>query len=88
MGPGSGVRPDDVTGVVSDAGIGLGSSDGRIRCPVCKWQPKKSDRWQCVCSHIWHAFETRGRCPDCSNHWHVMQCLRCTEWSSHLAWYG
>ena len=79
--------PNDITGFVRDD-LGIGSSKGRIRCPECRWEPRKSDRWQCVCSHLWHAFETRGRCPECSSRWHVMQCLRCEAWSAHDAWYS
>ncbi|MBN9161413.1 MAG: hypothetical protein BGO98_37570 [Myxococcales bacterium 68-20] len=78
--------PDDVIGIAID--LGGSSSEGRIRCPRCRWQPRKSDRWECVCSHLWHAFDTCGRCPECKNQWRETQCLRCAEWSAHGAWYA
>ena len=77
---------DDLTEPLGKLGIGSGGA--RIRCPECRWVPRRSDRWQCVCSHLWHAFDTRGRCPECSNPWHVMQCLKCAKWSAHAAWYA
>jgi hypothetical protein len=78
--------PDDIIGILND--LGLGAGKGRIRCPQCRWQPRKDDRWQCVCNHLWHTFDTRGRCPVCSTQWHTMQCLRCAKWSAHVDWYG
>ena len=59
-----------------------------IRCPKCKWQPGRRDRWQCVCSHIWNTFDTRGVCPACKHAWQDTQCLACHQWSPHEAWYG
>jgi hypothetical protein len=43
----------------------------RIRCPLCGWQPAKTDRWVCSpgCGHLWNTFETRGVCPACAKHW-------------------
>lgn len=60
---------------------------GRIRCPRCGWQPRRHDRWSCVCGHVWNTFETRGRCPGCGVAWEQTQCLRCAEWSPHEDWY-
>ena len=60
---------------------------GRIRCPVCRWQPRKHDRWACTCGYQWNTFNTRGRCPDCGVRWLETQCLRCAHWSAHDAWY-
>jgi hypothetical protein len=46
----------------------------RIRCPICKWQPKPPHRWFCApCDHpeyfddgrgaCWNTFSTRARIP-------------------------
>lgn len=68
----------------------LGDADRwkRIRCPRCKWQPKRSDRWRCRCGHSWNTFETNGVCPACAHAWRETQCLRCHEWSPHEQWYA
>lgn len=58
-----------------------------IRCPLCKWVPRKHDRWSCTCGHTWNTFDTRGVCPACSHAWQDTQCLRCHQWSKHDAWY-
>ena len=67
------------------------SGDGgrRIRCPQCKWEPSRGDRWHCdaVCGHIWNTFETRGLCPACNKQWRETACLRCHNWSPHDDWY-
>ena len=62
---------------------------GRIRCPKCFWQPRKSDRWFCSkCNQgRWNTFETGGLCPVCSYRWTWTTCLACTEWSLHEEWY-
>jgi hypothetical protein len=60
----------------------------RIRCPKCKWQPGRADRWQCACRHVWNTFDTRGVCPACRFAWQDTQCLRCHEWSPHIEWYA
>jgi hypothetical protein len=71
---------------------------GRIRCPLCKWQPKPSHRWFCApcdspeffadgCGTRWNTFSTRGRCPSCGHHWLWTACLNCTGWSLHADWY-
>ena len=70
----------------------------RIRCPLCKWQPKPAHRWFCAscgypeyfeggCGTCWNTFITRGRCPGCSHQWRWTACLNCAEWSLHADWY-
>jgi hypothetical protein len=70
----------------------------RIRCPLCKWQPKPSHRWFCApcdypefyrdgCGESWNTFSTRGRCPGCSHQWRWTACLNCAGWSLHEDWY-
>ena len=74
------------------------SSGGRIRCPLCRWQPDRNSRWFCAdvghpeyffggCWTSWNTFETRGRCPGCSHQWTWTSCLRCHGWSKHEEWY-
>ena len=71
----------------------------RIRCPLCRWQPKASDRWLCGacgepeyffagCGASWNTFATRGLCPGCRHLWKWTICLRCQGWSRHDDWYG
>lgn len=71
----------------------------RIRCPHCKWQPKKSSRWFCAdcdfpeffynaCYTEWNTFETRGVCPVCRHLWRFTSCLQCEGWSLHEDWYA
>jgi hypothetical protein len=59
----------------------------RIRCPQCRWEPRKADRWSCSCFHEWNTFDTGGVCPSCGRLWVKTQCLRCAEWSLHVEWY-
>jgi hypothetical protein len=59
-----------------------------IRCPKCKWQPRKHDRWACTCRHMWNTFDTGGVCPACMKQWTVTQCLACLEMSPHSDWYA
>jgi hypothetical protein len=61
----------------------------KIRCPRCRWQPQKPDRWVCHpgCHHRWNTFDTAGICPGCAKHWDETACLQCHEWSPHAAWY-
>jgi hypothetical protein len=59
----------------------------RIRCPKCGWQPRRHDRWMCVCAHVWNTFDTRGLCPACGKQWTETQCRRCHQWSRHEDWY-
>ncbi len=58
-----------------------------IRCPRCRWQPSRHDRWTCNCTHVWNTFDTRGICPACGYQWRETQCPRCSEWSPHEDWY-
>jgi hypothetical protein len=70
----------------------------RIRCPLCKWQPKPSHRWFCApcgypeffddgCGACWNTFTTRGLCPGCGHQWRWTSCLNCSGWSLHEDWY-
>jgi hypothetical protein len=70
----------------------------RIRCPLCKWQPKSSHRWFCAprdypeyfddgCGACWNTFSTRGRCPGCDHQWRWTACLNCQGWALHTDWY-
>ena len=71
---------------------------GRIRCPLCNWQPTSSSVWACQsfgtpepffggCETIWNTFETKGVCPGCSHQWQWTSCHRCHGWSRHADWY-
>jgi hypothetical protein len=71
----------------------------RIRCPLCKWRPGKSNRWYCAdcyypeyfydgCGTSWNTFSTRGLCPGCGHQWRWTTCFRCQRWSRHDDWYG
>ncbi|MDQ3800088.1 MAG: hypothetical protein M3384_11585 [Acidobacteriota bacterium] len=76
-----------------------GTDFSRIRCPLCRWQPRASSRWCCVadggyphffyggCGAVWNTFETRGLCPGCNHQWTWTDCLRCWQSSPHEAWY-
>jgi hypothetical protein len=70
----------------------------RIRCPLCKWQPKASSRWFCAdagfpenyfngCGTEWNTFATDGVCPGCKHQWNWTTCLACAHWSRHKDWY-
>ena len=59
----------------------------RIRCPKCRWQPAKTDIWQCTCGHHWNTFDTRGVCPACHYRWAITQCRSCHGYSAHDDWY-
>jgi hypothetical protein len=59
----------------------------KIRCPKCAWEPRREDRWSCVCGKAWNTFDTRGVCPGCDAKWNETQCLECHGWSPHEAWY-
>ncbi|HSK30229.1 MAG TPA: GIY-YIG nuclease family protein, partial [Candidatus Limnocylindria bacterium] len=71
----------------------------RIRCPLCRWQPKALHRWLCApcddpeffddgCGACWNTFSTRGRCPGCGHQWRWTACLNCAGWSLHTDWYA
>ncbi len=70
----------------------------RIRCPHCKWRPRKSSRWFCDdcdypeyfyggCGTSWNTFETGGVCPGCAHKWTWTSCLYCAKWARHEDWY-
>lgn len=70
----------------------------RIRCPICKWRPEASSRWQCNdcgnpefffggCGTVWNTFDTHGLCPGCGHQWRWTGCLDCHQWSPHEEWY-
>lgn len=69
-----------------------------IRCPLCRWRPKRSDMWTCWdcdypeyfyagCGTEWNTFETHGTCPTCLHKWQWTSCFGCFMWSSHADWY-
>ena len=62
---------------------------GRIRCPKCRWRPRREDRWACEpdCAHVWNTFDTGGVCPKCGLAWEWTMCLACQRWSRHSEWY-
>ncbi|HOY68367.1 MAG TPA: hypothetical protein PLP29_15910 [Candidatus Ozemobacteraceae bacterium] len=70
----------------------------RIRCPLCGWRPRKTDRWSCSrcdvpegftggCGTSWNTFQTHGLCPGCRHPWQWTCCLACAGWSLHEDWY-
>ena len=70
----------------------------KIRCPLCKWHPKRDSFWVCWdcdhpeyfysgCGMEWNTFETKGLCPGCSHQWIWTSCLQCFLWSKHEDWY-
>jgi hypothetical protein len=74
-------------------------SFSRIRCPLCRWQPRASNRWYCAdagfpefyaggCGTAWNTFATRGVCPGCRHRWRWTTCLRCYKNSLHEDWYA
>lgn len=67
---------------------GTTNTPRKIRCPKCKWQVGKHDRWSCLCGHVWNTFDTHGTCPGCNVAWRDTQCLKCQAWSPHDEWYG
>jgi hypothetical protein len=69
-------------------GHGGDSGEGRIRCPLCRWEPRAWDRWLCTaCNHVWNTFDTGGVCPGCLKQWTRTVCLFCHKWSPHSDWY-
>jgi len=89
---------DDAPGTPGDPQVldaalrraGLRPANPRLRCPRCRWRPRRHDRWICHpgCGFVWNTFETRGRCPGCAFQWAVTTCLACHETSPHLDWYA
>ena len=88
---------DDAPGRPGDPSIvdeplrlaGLRSRAPLVRCPRCRYRPRRRDRWVCrpSCGTVWNTFATRGRCPGCGLQWAVTACPACHEISPHLAWY-
>jgi len=64
-----------------------GGGDGRIRCPLCRWEPRAEDLWACTCHFTWNTFDTGGVCPGCLKQWTRTKCLACHKWSAHSDWY-
>ena len=71
---------------------------GRIRCPLCEWQPTPATLWACEsygtpepyfggCGTLWNTFATRGKCPGCAHQWVWTSCPNCHQWSLHDDWY-
>jgi hypothetical protein len=58
-----------------------------IRCPRCKWTPRRENLWTCDCGHQWNTFDTRGLCPGCGRQWEITMCFQCGEMSPHSEWY-
>jgi len=94
------LKQSPVPGHVTDIDLRLDDEDafGRIRCPLCGWQPTPSSMWCCHvsrtpepffegCGTMWNTFSTRGRCPGCAHQWRWTTCLRCEGWSLHDEWY-
>jgi hypothetical protein len=79
--------PPGGTGADPDKGDVAAGRD-KLRCPLCAWVPRKSDRWFCTCGCAWNTFDTGGRCPECSYQWTETQCFACEEFSPHRAWYA
>ncbi len=78
---------DGFEGVEAEAEDEEGERSRRIRCPVCRWQPQKHDRWWCTCGYVWNTFDTAALCPACKKQWEWTQCLKCHERSLHKDWY-
>ena len=75
------------------------ADSSKIRCPLCRWQPRASSRWFCAdagfpeyyfdgCGTMWNTFATRGVCPDCAHRWQWTTCLACHKMSRHKDWYA
>ena len=45
------------------------ASGSRIRCPLCRWSPRKEDKGFCPCGNEWNSFETGGICPVRLHQW-------------------
>jgi hypothetical protein len=80
-----GPNGDRIKELVEKFGERFGSP--KIRCPLCSWEPRREDRWACVCLFTWHTFDTGGVCPSCDYQWQETMCFKCHEWSKHAAWY-
>lgn len=74
-------------GAAPDETAGSSGGEGRIRCPLCGWEPRAEDRWWCDCGHEWNTFDTGGVCPGCMKQWTMTKCPACGRWSAHSDWY-
>ena len=63
------------------------SSNVRIECPKCEWQPDGKVYWKCSCGHSWNTFETRAKCPACDKQWNTTRCPGCGHSTPHEEWY-
>jgi len=72
------------TGTTTTQGDGGGN---QIYCPLCGWEPGKTDLWACHCGHCWNTFDTGGVCPACLLQWAYTACLACHVFSAHADWY-
>lgn len=63
------------------------SSETKIACPKCGWEPDGYRHWICSCGCKWNTFDTKGKCPDCGKQWKDTHCPRCGHPSEHEAWY-
>jgi len=66
---------------------GLGGQPPRIRCPRCRWEPRRESLWACGCGAAWNTFDTRALCPGCGHRWEHTRCHACHRWSRHEDWY-
>jgi hypothetical protein len=89
-GPGDPKQGEQVADDVLDE-AGVRKKEPGIRCPKCRWRPRKQDRWWCNrpgCGWSWNTFDTKGVCPNCRYQWEWTACLACHAWSLHAEWYG
>jgi hypothetical protein len=93
-----GLTPSDATDTIENSDDEE-PGHGRIRCPMCRWQPDAGSYWVCGdCAHPeyffggcgmeWNTFDTRGLCPGCGHQWRWTACLSCRVWSLHEDWYA
>ncbi|HKQ92764.1 MAG TPA: hypothetical protein VJZ77_19045 [Blastocatellia bacterium] len=93
-----GLRPSDATDTIEKSDDEA-PGQGRIRCPMCRWQPDAGSSWGCGdcayperffggCGMVWNTFDTRGLCPGCGHQWRWTACSSCSVWSLHEDWYA
>jgi hypothetical protein len=93
-----GLRPSDATDTIEKSDDEE-PGHGRIRCPMCRWQPDAESYWVCGdcaypeyflggCGMEWNTFDTRGLCPGCGHQWRWTKCSSCRVWSLHEDWYA
>ena len=77
------------TGIEKDVDVSpSGGGNGRLRCPICAWEPQSDSVWMCHCKHLWNTFDTGGVCPSCLTQWSYTACVKCGSWSPHSDWYS